>query len=217
MTPDATRRIVLATRSAGKLRELAPMLATYGWQAVTLDALDIDESPDEDALEVFETFEENALAKARWFADRTREIVIADDSGLSVDALGGAPGVRSKRWMGRADLEGAELDAANNAHLLAPLTARAAGGDISRRAHYVCAAACVWSGGSLVTRGETHGLVLDAARGTGGFGYDPLFLSDDLGVTFAEASRDAKAGVSHRGRAMRALCEALAIRLTRPA
>lgn len=207
--PHDTRHIVLATRSAGKLRELAPMFEAHGWRALTLHDLDIAESPDEVALEAFDTFEENALAKARWFAERTGRMVVADDSGLSVDALDGGPGVRSKRWSARADLDGLALDAANNAHLQDVLRASAAAGRPTRRAHYVCAAACVWQGGELVRRGETHGTLLDDPRGAGGFGYDPYFLSDDLGVTFAEATRDAKAAVSHRGRAMRALLEAL--------
>lgn len=203
------RRVVLATRSAGKLRELQPLLAERGWRASTLLDLGLQESSAEEALESFETFEENALAKARWFAGRTGHMVIADDSGLCVDALDGAPGVRSKRWSARPDLDGEALDAANNTHLLRALSDRAKAGRASRRAHYVCAAACAWQTGDLVVRGETHGVLLDVPRGENGFGYDPFFLSDDLGVTFAEATRDAKAEVSHRGRAMRALCAAL--------
>ena len=162
-------------------------------------------------LEAHDTFEANALAKAQWFHARSGgRVVFADDSGLAVDALHGAPGVHSKRWSGRTDLSGEALDAFNNEHLQTALTAAAAEGRTSRRARYVCAAACVWPGGSAVVRGETLGTLIPSARGSGGFGYDPYFESDDLGVTFAEASREAKSAVSHRGRAFRVLCERLA-------
>lgn len=225
--PDT--RVVLATRSAGKVKELVPLLASFGVHLVTLADLGLSESPDEDALEAFDTFEENALAKARYFARLTGAIVLADDSGLSVDALGGRPGVHSKRWSGRTDLEGAALDAANNTFLQEALraaqrnanTAGSRAESESRRARYVCAAACAWSGGAdgceAVARGEATGALLMAERGTGGFGYDPYFLSDDLGATFAEVTREAKATVSHRGRAFSALLqhEAVRERLTR--
>ncbi|WP_353266386.1 non-canonical purine NTP pyrophosphatase [Gemmatimonas sp.] len=201
--------LVLATRSAGKLRELGPLLAQYGWHAMTLDELAIAESGEEEALEQFDTFEANALAKARYFAQRTGRVVLADDSGLVVDALDGQPGVRSKRWSG-SPLEGSALDTVNNAYLQAALDEAARRGRVERTARYVCAAACVWATGACVRLGTTEGTLLSAPRGDGGFGYDPYFLSADLGVTFAEAGRDAKAAVSHRGRAVEALCAALA-------
>lgn len=205
MTTEPTvRTVVLATRSAGKLRELAPMLASHGWHAVTLDALGVTPSPAEDDLEVFETFEENAIAKARYFARLTGHIVLADDSGLVVEALDGRPGVHSKRWSG-STLEGAALDQVNNAFLQARLAEAAATGRTSRDAAYVCAAACVWAGGEVVVRAETRGELLSESRGAGGFGYDPYFWSHDLQATFAEVGREAKAAVSHRGRAFRAL------------
>ena len=131
--------------------------------------------------------------------------MLADDSGLEVIALGGRPGVRSKRWSGRSDLEGQVLDDANNAKLLEELA------DVDdRRARYVCAAAFVDRWGELVSRGTTDGQVLRAPRGCGGFGYDPYFFSAELGMTFGEASPEAKERVSHRGRAFRALLAALA-------
>lgn len=194
-------RVVLATRSAGKLRELAPMLAAAGWEAVTLSDLGVPASVEEDALETHDTFEGNAVAKATWFHAQCGGLpVLADDSGLCVEALGGRPGVHSKRWSGRADLTGAALDAANNAHLQAAL-----GQASDRRARYVCVVAWMGAEGVRTARGETHGILVSSPRGAGGFGYDPYFLSDDLGVTFGEASQAAKAGVSHRGRAMQAL------------
>ncbi len=197
------RRVLLATRSAGKLRELRPLFAEAGYDVIDLSAAGvIEDSAAEAAVEEFETFEENALAKARYFFERAggRISTVADDSGLEVDALGGRPGVRSKRWSGRDDLNGEALDEANNERLLAELE-----GASDRSARYVCAAAYVDGNRELVVRGETGGRMLGESRGTGGFGYDPYFLSGELGVTFGEASREAKQGVSHRGRAFRAL------------
>lgn len=196
--------LVLATRSAGKLRELTPLLAQHGWTALTLDQIGVAVSLAEDALEVFDTFEDNALAKARYFARLTGQVVVADDSGLVVDALDGRPGVHSKRWSGSL-LEGEALDAHNNRFLQARLDDAAATGRTERDAAYVCVAACVWDEHELVVRGETRGRLLSEARGTGGFGYDPYFWSLELGATFAEVARDAKAEVSHRGRAFRTL------------
>jgi len=201
--------ILIATRSEGKRRELIPLLAPLGRRLLTLDEAGIGFDPAEDAIESHATFEENALAKARWFHRRSGRPCIADDSGLAVDALGGAPGVRSKRWSGRDDLEGAALDAANNRMLLDALAAADAAGRRGRGARYVCAGAYVDDDRELVCRGETVGFILDEPRGTGGFGYDPYFLSPELGTTFGEAAMEVKAAVSHRGRAMHALCDAL--------
>jgi XTP/dITP diphosphohydrolase len=200
--PD--ERVLLATRSAGKLRELRPMLADHGFRALDLVEAGIAETADEDALEVFATFEENALAKARHFARLSGLPTVADDSGLAVDALGGRPGVLSKRWSGRTDLSGQTLDDENNRLLLETL--RGAG---NRAARYVCAAAFVGGGVELVRRGEVGGTIVDVARGTGGFGYDPYFYVPELGMTFGEASREEKARVSHRARAFAALLDAI--------
>jgi XTP/dITP diphosphohydrolase len=200
---SATARLLLATRSAGKLRELLPLLAEAGFEAETLDDAGIPEQRDEDSLEAFDTFEANALAKARWFARLAPgRIVLADDSGLVVDALGGRPGVQSKRWSNRPDLAGVALDEANNALLVHALEAVPEG---KRGARYICAAACVRGNLELVAVGETAGEILRGPRGAGGFGYDPYFLSADLGKGFAEVTREEKAAVSHRGRAFRAL------------
>ena len=198
--------LVLATRSLGKLHELRPLLGAYGIAVADLDAAGVAEhAAEEEALERFETFEDNALAKARYFFDRAgRRPTVADDSGLEVAALGGRPGVHTKRWSGRTDLSGRALDAANNAKLLTEL-ARAT----DRRARYVCVAAYVDAAGERLFRGESTGRILEAPRGSGGFGYDPLFYSDALGMTFAEASLEAKAEVSHRGRAFAQLARAL--------
>jgi XTP/dITP diphosphohydrolase len=205
---------VLATRNAGKLRELRPLFADAGIAVVDLSDAGVPESPEESTLECFDTFEENALAKARWFAARVwGSPVVADDSGLEVMALGGAPGVRSKRWSGRTDLAGAALDAANNTLLLETLR-----GMRDRRARFVCAAA--WCDGprELVVRGAASGIIVepDDARGVHGFGYDPLFRSDELGTTLAEATVAQKQSVSHRGRAFTELLTRLGQLTDRP-
>jgi XTP/dITP diphosphohydrolase len=199
---------VLATRSAGKLRELRPIFASHGVVVIDLAQAGVPESPEEASIESFDTFEENALAKARYFFERCGgRDVVADDSGLVVDALGGAPGVLSKRWSGRVDLDGGALDRANNEKLLRSLR-----GVAERRARFVCAAA--WHGvrGECVTRGEVEGRIVEHASGAHGFGYDPHFFSDELGVTLADATTEAKRSVSHRGRAFDALAEELRAR-----
>lgn len=199
-----TTPVLLATRSAGKLHELQPLFTAAGFTIRSLADERIDGSSDEDVIEAFDTFGENALAKARYFHALYGGPVVADDSGLVVEGLGGVPGVRSKRWSGRNDLFGRALDEANNAKLLASLR-----GVADRRARYVCAAAYVDDARELVRLGETAGVIVDKARGGHGFGYDPYFLSSELGVTFGEATRESKEDVSHRGRAFRALIDAL--------
>jgi XTP/dITP diphosphohydrolase len=200
-----SRPVVLATRSAGKLRELRPIFQSYGVSVIDLAEAGVPESPDESDIESFDTFEENALAKARYFFERCGGAnVFADDSGLVVDALGGEPGVRSKRWSGRVDLQGPDLDRANNAKLLARLA------DVSsRQARFVCAAAWHGADGELVVRGEVPGRIVEAASGGHGFGYDPHFFSDELGMTLADATVEQKRRVSHRGRAFDALADEL--------
>ena len=200
----ADRKVLLATRSSGKLRELHGILASAGLAGVTLDDARIAVSADEEHIEIFDTFEENALAKARYFHQKSGMPTMADDSGLSVGALDGAPGVFSKRYSGRDDLSGQDLDDANNAKLLNALR-----GIDDTSASYSCAAAFVDDDGECVAMGETHGRVIDQARGTHGFGYDPYFFSTELGKTFGEATVEEKEEVSHRGRAFRALVAAL--------
>jgi XTP/dITP diphosphohydrolase len=201
-------RFVFATRSPDKIREVRQILADrHGIEFVSLAELGIPEDPREDAIEVHDTFHQNAIAKAEFFARQTGLPAIAEDSGLSVDALGGAPGVRSKRFSGRRDLRGRDLDEANNRTLLERL------GDLPperRTAHYTCAAAAVLPGRNpLVTFGTCSGRILDAPRGTGGFGYDPLFFLPELGATFAEVPPHEKHRRSHRARAFRALAALL--------
>lgn len=197
-------RLLIATRSAGKLAELRALFASTAYQVVDLSHVGIPRAPNEDAIEAFESFEANALAKARHFYALSGIPTLADDSGLEVEALGGRPGVRSKRYSGRADLSGQALDDANNALLLTELAPFA-----NRRARYVCAAAFVDDDREVVVRGETSGEITSAPRGGGGFGYDPYFFSSELQRTFAEVSRDEKASVSHRARAFRELLRVL--------
>lgn len=193
--------LVVATRNPGKVREIQEILAAFPeLEIVSLDALGFEETPEEDALEVFDSFEENALAKARHFARLTGHLTLADDSGICVDALGGAPGVRSRRFAPGPDLRGAEQDQANNAHLLQQLAGLPESG---RGARYVCAAALAGGSRDAVFLGTCDGVVLEEPRGTGGFGYDPLFYIPTERRTFGELAPDRKNEISHRGRAVR--------------
>lgn len=187
------------------MREIVPLLRHLPVRILGLGDAGIPITPAEDSLERFETFEENAAAKARYFFIASGGMpTVADDSGLIVDSLGGAPGVRSKRWSDRPGLDGKALDEANNRHLLTMLE-----GSADRRARYVCVAAFADALTTLAARGETAGEITTSARGSAGFGYDPYFLSGDLGCTFGEADPAEKSRVSHRGRAFRKLAEEL--------
>ena len=203
---------LLATRSAGKLRELREIFAEHGVEITDVSSLGIPESAAEEQLECHETFEENALAKARYFFEISGGLpTFGDDSGMCVDVLGGEPGVYSKRWSGRADLDGGALDAANNAKLVARMAAARQSEEkrFSDSARYVCVAAFRDAVGEEMRRGEIEGCVLGKPRGGGGFGYDPYFEAPDLGGTFAESSIENTARNSHRSRAFRALLSAL--------
>jgi XTP/dITP diphosphohydrolase len=196
--------LLLATRSRGKLHELRPLFLESGIDVLDLKELRLDERPEEAGLEAFETFEENARAKAVFFQKLTGMPTVADDSGIEIEALGGKPGVRSKRWCGRSDLIGRSLDEANNDVMLKALR-----GVSDRRARYVCVAAYADGELEVVRRGESTGRLLEEPIGTHGFGYDAFFVSDELGRTFGELSREEKQLVSHRARAVHALLDAL--------
>jgi XTP/dITP diphosphohydrolase len=196
--------LLIATRSAGKLKELGPLLAPLGATLHTLSDAGIRQDSEEEVLERFDTFEENALSKARYFYARSGIATVSDDSGLEVLALGARPGVHSKRWSGVSSPDDEELYELNRGKLLREMQ-----GIGDRRARFVCVAAFVDGVKELVVRGETTGTILHAARGSGGFGYDPLFLSDDLGETLAECEAAVKESVSHRGRAFTELVKAL--------
>jgi XTP/dITP diphosphohydrolase len=188
-------RLVFATRSAGKLAELRLLTADLGLQVVS--AAEVPGVTD--VLEDGDTFFANAAKKAREVAAQSGLAALADDSGLEVDALGGAPGVMSARYAG---IHGD--DAANNRKLLAALE----GVPTERRgARFRCVLALVTAPGAepILVSGTCEGVILPAPRGTGGFGYDPLFFSPELGQTFAEAGIGPKSGISHRARAMAAM------------
>jgi len=198
-------RVVVATANAHKLTEIARLVDAdaLGITFVPMGDLGVP-SPVEDG----ETFAANALLKARACAAATGLPSIADDSGIAVDALGGAPGVRSARFAG----EGAG-DAENNLLLLVRLAAAGADTPEQRRAAFVCAAALVLPDGSEhVTQGRMEGHVVDAPRGEGGFGYDPLFVADATtdGRTNGQLAPAEKDAISHRAEALRALAPHLA-------
>ena len=199
--------LLVATRSGGKPREFARILGPLGHRLVFPDDLGIAARPDEDALELADTFEANARHKAEYFARRSGLPTVADDSGLEVLSLGGAPGVRSRRWAGATGAPD-EVDAANNAELLRRL---AGAPPERRRARYRCVLVLVRGPGEPPEsfEGSCAGRILDRADGSGGFGYDPYFFSDDLQKSFGRATPEEKDRVSHRGRAIRALAEAL--------
>lgn len=183
--------LLLASGNAKKRAELERCLTGGPYQLRTLaDYPDVPEAPEDGA-----TFAENARAKALWYAARTGALCLADDSGLVVDALDGAPGVYSARYAGvHGD------DAANNARLLRELEGVPAE---RRTARFRCAIALAEAGEiRFEAAGETEGRILDALHGTGGFGYDPLFFSSDLQCSFAEATAAEKDRVGHRGRAL---------------
>ncbi len=196
-------KVVVATRNRGKLREILPLLAASGldMELVAIDELAPDAELREDAL----TFEGNALAKARQAAAATGLPALADDSGLEVDALDGAPGVFSARYAGAG-----ATDAANNHKLLEALRDVPAA---RRAARYRCVAAYVdpARGLELWRAGACEGRIREAPRGDGGFGYDPIFLvAPALTRTMAEVPLDEKNRISHRATAFRALAAALA-------
>ncbi len=196
---DLSKGLVLGTRNAGKLRELVALLGPLGIDCRSLDGF-------EAAVEVEETgstFAENAALKATQQAVALGLPVLAEDSGLVVDALDGRPGVYSARFAGAA-----ADDAANNALLLSEL---ADVPDARRTAHYACHMALAAADGRVVatSSGECHGRIDREAHGGGGFGYDPLFLVPEYHRSFGEIAADVKAMISHRGRALRAMVDCL--------
>ncbi len=204
-------RLLLDTRSADKTREIRRILAAAapGLEFQSLEEARVHWSSEEDRLERFDSFLANARAKAEYFAKLTGRPTVADDSGIDVISLGGAPGVRSKRFAPEAGpRSGKDLDATNNAALLRRLR----GADQARRrASYVCVAVLLRTPAAPPESftGRSWGRILEEPRGTGGFGYDPLFLHEGLGKSFGEASHEEKDGASHRGDAFRQLGAAL--------
>jgi len=191
------KKLVIASNNQGKLREFQHMLAPLGIEVLTQAQLGISE-----AEEPYCTFVENALAKARHVSRESGLPALADDSGICVEALGGAPGVLSARYAGEP-----KSDRRNNDKLLQTLQ-----GVTERRAHYYCVLVLVRHADDpqpIIAEGEWHGEIAQAERGEGGFGYDPMFWLPELGKMSAELSHDEKAQISHRAKALKILLQRL--------
>ena len=184
--------ILLATTNQGKIAELRKLMSEQ-----LIEVIGLTETASTEEIETGSTFEENALLKARHYQRISNRATIADDSGLEVEALGGAPGVYSARYAGRGS-----ADADRVARLLDEMKGLEYQ---QRRARFTCAAAVVWEGGEKVIVDHVPGVILESSRGENGFGYDPVFFYEPLGKTFAELTQSEKAEVSHRGRAFRRL------------
>lgn len=192
-----TQRLVLASNNAGKLKEFAQLLAPIGFELHPQGEFNVPEAEEPHA-----TFVENALAKARHAARLTGLPALADDSGVCVNALGGAPGVYSARYAGEP-----KSDARNNEKLVAELAAHA-----DKTAYYYCVLVYVRHADDpqpVIADGMWRGEMVATPRGDGGFGYDPYFLVPSLGKTVAELAPETKNAMSHRGQALRALVEKL--------
>lgn len=192
-----TQKIVLASNNNGKLKEFNELLSTIGFSVHPQGEFDVPE-----AEEPFHTFVENALAKARHASRLTGLPALADDSGVCVNALGGAPGVFSARYAGEP-----KSDARNSEKLIADLAPHA-----DKSAYYYCVLVFVRHADDpqpVIADGRWHGVISAEARGEGGFGYDPYFLIPQLGKHVAELAPEEKNRLSHRGQALRALVEKL--------
>ena len=193
------KQVVIASGNAGKLREIARILEPLGMEAQPQGNFGVPECP-----EPHVTFIENCIAKARHAAAHTGLPALADDSGICVDALNGAPGVYSARYAGEP-----KSDQRNNEKLIEALQ-----GQSNRKAHYYCVIVYVRYADDpqpLIGEGRWHGEIIDTPRGDGGFGYDPYFLVPEFGKTGAELDMDTKNGLSHRGQALRELAAKLKI------
>jgi XTP/dITP diphosphohydrolase len=188
------KKLVLASGNAGKLREFGQLLAPFDFEVLPQSTFAVPEA-DEPHI----TFVENAIAKARHAAQLTGLPALADDSGLCVSALGGAPGVFSARYA-QSSPDEPKSDQRNNAKLITDLA-----GIADRRAHYVAVLVLMRHADDpqpIVTEGEWHGQIIDTPRGEGGFGYDPYVLIPELGKTVAELPHEEKNRRSHRGQAL---------------
>ena len=191
------KKVVIASNNAGKLREIARILEPLGLEAQPQGNFGVPECP-----EPHVTFIENCIAKARHASAHTGLPALADDSGICVDALNGAPGVYSARYAGEP-----KSDERNNQKLIEALQ-----GQANRKAHYYCVIVYVRYADDpqpLIGEGRWHGEIIDTPRGDGGFGYDPYFLVPEYGKTGAELDMDTKNGLSHRGQALRELAQKL--------
>lgn len=182
-------KIIAATSNAGKIREIKKIFCDDKVEILSMGEIGIDIEIEENG----KTFEENALIKARTISKMTGEIALADDSGLCVDAMGGAPGIYSARYAGEDATDAQRIE-----KLLGELL-----GEENRKAKFVSVIAVVFPDGTELTAdGEVLGRISDKVYGDGGFGYDPVFISDELEKTFGEATADEKNKISHRARAL---------------
>ena len=183
-------RIIAATGNVGKIKEIKKIFSDDNLEIISMGEIGIDIDIEENGT----TFEENALIKARTISKMTGEIALADDSGLCVEALGGAPGIYSARYAGEDATDAQRIE-----KLLGELL-----GEGNRKAKFVSVIAVVFPDGmELTADGEVYGRIADEVYGDGGFGYDPVFISDELGKTFGQASADEKNEISHRARAIK--------------
>lgn len=190
-------KLIVATNNAHKLKEIKSILGGEFEEILSLKEAEAELKAEENGS----TFEENAIIKARGVGASSMA-VLADDSGLCVEVLGGAPGVKSARYASEGE-ENAD-DASNRRKLLKEME-----GKEERKAKFVCAVALLWGEELYTAEGETEGRILTDERGERGFGYDSIFYSDELGKSFGEAEEEEKNGVSHRGRALKKLLEKL--------
>lgn len=193
--PETPKRLFAATGNLDKLREIRQVLEPLGWEVIDRHQVGDFPEPEEDGA----TLVANALIKARDGFLRTGMLTIADDSGLEVDALGGAPGVYSSRYAGE------NVTYADNCEKLVREMQQVPAGE--RSARFRCVMALVGDGFEEWWEGEADGSILESPAGASGFGYDPVFRSMELGKSFAEATPDEKNSVSHRGRALRKLAD----------
>lgn len=229
MSADSDRtapKLLVATRSAHKLREIRDLLRDCGAPVLSPEEHGVEPIPEEDAVEEFDSFAANAIAKAVHFCQRTGMPTVADDSGIVVPALGGRPGVLSRRFAESRGVVPRE-DERDDTNIRLLLEEMAPLDDDDRRAYFACVAALAVPRAAAPDRpappialrifaGTCQGVVTRAPRGTGGFGYDPVFLVPHLGLTFGEAPAPAKARLSHRARAFRALASCLPAAIARP-
>lgn len=194
------KKVIVATGNEGKMKEIRQIL---GEENIVFSSLKDENLQDVEIVEDGTTFEENAIIKARKISDITGQMVLADDSGLEVDHLDGAPGIYSARYMG----EDTSYDIKNN-HIIKLLDGVP---EEKRTARFVCAMACAFPDGrTITTRGVIEGRIGYEQRGTNGFGYDPIFYVPEFGCTTAELTPEEKNKVSHRGRALTAMYRELA-------
>ena len=199
------QRIIFATGNKNKIREIHEILGDLGWEILSMKEAGIDLDIVEDGT----TFEENALIKAKAVAAQCNDIVLADDSGLEIDYLDGAPGIYSARFMGE--------DTCYTIKNTALVEKLAGVPEEKRTARFVCAIACAFPDGhTITTRGVMEGIIAQEIRGENGFGYDPIFYLPEFGCTSAEITPEQKNEVSHRGKALRAMRKELEGLFTKP-